>query len=517
MLDMRLFLAVCLLFCSPAKSYAQYFQFSQYNFTPQRVNPAQVSTSDYATASYDYRNQATGSNFNLSSNIINVSYPFLARNGTRWSGIGLSLMDDRSGQAGIFNTKEIALSYSITVSLAKGQTLSLGVKGLYQSSKINLDGLYTGSQYVADRGFDETISNGENLNGVIYNYFTFSTGLYWQRVDKEGDKIAYLGASFFDFNKPQDSYLTSTGQLNSTGVLSLGFRLLHQGDISFLPEVLYTRNSNRNVFNVGGITRYKIKPYPNQVSAHVDLITKYVVGRSGILGLQFHQEKFSIGVSYDFPVIVRNVANTGAFEVGLEFRRLVLPKGKKERQEQLKKQQEQARKKPAMNNQSKNVVKKPVSTTDSSKVKPNPVKEDLSSRLKQKQDSVVANANAGNIQHEPLILEKATLHFNFEFNSTVLDGAATTYLNDLAKALVDNPELKIKLTGHTDNVGSEKFNLKLSTYRAQTLKDYLIEKGVDEKRITSDGKGMSEPLNKNQTPEDRAKNRRVELTILYEN
>jgi len=517
MLRLRIFFVGCLLLFTAGKSGAQYFQFSQYNFTPQRVNPAQVSTSDYATISYDYRNQATGGNFNLSSNIVNASYPFLARNGTRWSGIGLSLMDDRSGQSGIYMTKEIGLSYSITVTLAKGQTLSLGMKGLYQSQKINMDGLYTGAQYIPDRGFDESISNGENLSSVIYNYVTFSTGLYWQQVDRKGDKVAYWGISFFDFNKPEDEYLESTGQLNSTGVASFGFRLYHEGNISFFPELLFTRNSAQSVLNVGGITRYDIKPYPNQVSAHIDLITKYVIGRSGIIGLQFHKENFSIGVSYDFPIIVTNVANTGAFEVGLEFRKLVLPKTKKARQQQLKKQQEQAKKKPVQNNQAKAVVKKPSAVADSSQVQPTVVKEDMSSRLKQKQDSVVANANAGNIQHEPLVLEKATLHFNFEFNSAVLDEAATSYLNDLAKALIDNPELKINLAGHTDNIGSEKFNLKLSAYRAQTLKDYLTSRGVDEKRIKADGKGMSEPLNNNQTPEDRAKNRRVELTILYGN
>jgi outer membrane protein OmpA-like peptidoglycan-associated protein len=114
------------------------------------------------------------------------------------------------------------------------------------------------------------------------------------------------------------------------------------------------------------------------------------------------------------------------------------------------------------------------------------------------------------------VLEKATLHFNFEFNSTNLDNETTDYLDELAQALTDNPELKIKLVGHTDNVGSEKFNQRLSINRAQTLKDYLVEKGVDGERITAEGKGMKEPLNKNETEEDRAKNRRVELTILYE-
>ncbi len=67
--------------------------------------------------------------------------------------------------------------------------------------------------------------------------------------------------------------------------------------------------------------------------------------------------------------------------------------------------------------------------------------------------------------------------------------------------------------GHTDNTGSEKFDLKLSQYRAQTMKDYLVNKGIAASRISVEGKGMKEPLNDNSTDAKRALNRRVELTI----
>lgn len=509
--------------CLATPSAAQYFQFSQYNFTPQRINPAQVASSDYASLSFDYRNQATDGGFHLNSNIVNISYPLLASNGIRWSGIGISLMDDRSGQAGIFNTQEIALSYAVNVNIAKFQVLSFGVKALYQNRKIDLNGLYTGSQYIPDRGFDESISSGENLGLLKNNFMTFSAGLHWQQADKKGNSIAYWDISFFDFNKPEDSFLESSSQLNTTFVGALGFRIYHEGNMSIYPEVLFTRSASNNVVNAGTIIRCDLKSNPNQLASHVDLITKYVFGRSGILGLQFHSEIFSLGFSYDFPVVTRNVANTGAFELGLAFRKLIIRKSK----QPLDKDGKPIQRQTAKNLPGKKLgatvgVKKPTQNsgkpaTDSSRVKNNAGKEDLSSRLKQKQDSIITQANAGNVTHEPLVLEKATLHFNFEFNSTTLDEHATEYLDDLAEALLDNPELKIKLVGHTDNIGSEKFNIRLSIHRAQTLKDYLIEKGVEGTRISAEGKGMNEPLNNNQTEEDRSKNRRVELTILYEN
>jgi type IX secretion system PorP/SprF family membrane protein len=512
--------ALFILFCIPCSG--QYFQFSQYNFTPQRINPATVSSSDYASLSFVYRNQATDGGFHLNSNIVNVSYPLLSKEGNRWSGIGLSLMDDRSGSAGLFNTQEIALSYSINVNLSKFQSLSLGLKTLYQNRKMDLDGFYTGSQYITDRGFDESLSSGESLGVLKNDFVTFSAGMHWQQTDKKGNRIAYWDISFFDFNRPEDSFLETTDKLNSTLVGALGFRIYREGNMSIYPEILYTRGGSNNVLNVGTILRCDLISNPREPDTHVDLITKYVLGRSGIVGLQFHRENFSVGLSYDFPVLTRNVANTGALELGLAFRKLIL-RNKNDRRtidKDGKPVQNQVGKPQAGKKLGATVgVKKPNPArpvTDSSKVKSSP-KEDLSTRLKQKQDSVITQANAGHVSHEPLVLEKATLHFNFEFNSTTLDENATEYLDGLAKALIDNPELKIKLIGHTDNVGSEKFNLRLSIHRAKTLKDYLVEKGVDSGRIDAEGKGMTEPLNKNETEQDRSKNRRVELTITMSN
>jgi OOP family OmpA-OmpF porin len=140
----------------------------------------------------------------------------------------------------------------------------------------------------------------------------------------------------------------------------------------------------------------------------------------------------------------------------------------------------------------------------------------MSERLRQKQDSIAAQGRVGIIQHDPLILEKATLRFNFEFNSATPGADARGYLEELVSALKDNPDLRLQLVGHTDNVGSDKFNLRLSLSRAQAFKDYVVQHGIDASRITVDGKGMREPLNSNGTPEERAMNRRVEMTILYD-
>ncbi len=500
-------------------SLAQYFQFSQYNFTPQRINPAQVGSSDYASISFDYRNQATEGGFHLTSNILNASYPIFARNGRRWAGLGVTLMDDRSGQAGIFNTQEVGISYAINVPLAKYQTLSLGAKGLYQNRRIDLGGLYTGAQYVPDRGFNEALASGENSGQFGTDFMTFSAGLYWQQTDKEGTRRAHWGISFFDFNKPENSFFNLESHLNSTLVASLGFRAYQRGNLSIFPELLYTRSASTNVLNTGIVTRYDLNAYSGK-KAFINIITKYVIGRSGIVGLQLDKENITVGLSYDFPIIATNVANTGAVELGVELRKLVVPKKRKKNSKRIKPTarttRTQSNKKPLVRNLevTRDSVDRQI-VIDTSLVKHN-AKLDSSSREHEKQDSIKTIVKPGKLRHDPLILEKATLDFTFKFNSIEVNDKTAMYLDDLALALRDNPELRLSLVGHTDNVGSDAFNMKLSFTRAQKIKDYLVARGVINSRISVDGKGMREPLNDNGNEAKRALNRRVELTILYD-
>jgi len=509
---------VFITFCCSHYTYAQYFQFSQYNYATQRINPASVATSNYASLSFLHRNQSTGADFNLASSMASASYPFLnSRNGMRWGGIGLTLLDDRSGVAGIFNTQEAALSVATNVYLSKYQTLSLGAKGLYQVQKTNPTGLYTGMQYIPDRGFDESLYSGENFNQLRLNFFTLSLGLFWQQLDRNNNRIVYWSLSFFDFNKPEASFLHAQTQLKSTVVAAVGVRVYKSGPLAITPEVLFTRTHMNNLFNIGAITSYELSSSPS-LSGRVDLITKYVPGRSGIVGVQFHKENFSVGFSYDFPLFKKNIGNLGAIEVGVELRGLVDPRVKaKAKANARRKKQTPERKQPVTASKPKTEQITNASNTqkqDSTSTQPKQVPA-LKENLQHKQDSVLALAEAGKIKHEALIIERVTLHFNFEFNSSTLDEESSKYIDELAEALNDNPHLSVKLVGHTDNIGSARFNERLSLQRANALKARLVEHGIDPARIVTEGKGMREPLNNNETEEERAKNRRVELTILY--
>ena len=77
--------------------------------------------------------------------------------------------------------------------------------------------------------------------------------------------------------------------------------------------------------------------------------------------------------------------------------------------------------------------------------------------------------------------------------------------------LKKNPGLRIDLQGHTDNIGSQNFNMKLSLRRSAAVKTYLVSKGVPADRLKTEGFGFSRPVATNKTKEGRAMNRRVEL------
>lgn len=102
----------------------------------------------------------------------------------------------------------------------------------------------------------------------------------------------------------------------------------------------------------------------------------------------------------------------------------------------------------------------------------------------------------------------------FEFNEATLRPESIPELERLIKLLNDVPTLKIEISGHTDNVGSELYNQELSEDRAKAVVDFLIAKGIDENRLEYKGYGLTQPIATNETEEGRAMNRRTEFKVL---
>ena len=87
-------------------------------------------------------------------------------------------------------------------------------------------------------------------------------------------------------------------------------------------------------------------------------------------------------------------------------------------------------------------------------------------------------------------------------------------LDNIVKLLQSNETLRIEISGHTDNVGSAKTNIRLSADRAKAVVDYLVKQGIPESNLEYQGYGFSQPIAPNTTEDGRAQNRRVEFKIL---
>ncbi len=102
----------------------------------------------------------------------------------------------------------------------------------------------------------------------------------------------------------------------------------------------------------------------------------------------------------------------------------------------------------------------------------------------------------------------------FDFDKSVLKPEGKAKLDDLTSKVKDINLEVIIAVGHTDSVGSDAYNQKLSVRRSEAIKAYLVTKGVEKNRVYTEGKGEKQPVADNKTTEGRAKNRRVEIEVV---
>lgn len=137
------------------------------------------------------------------------------------------------------------------------------------------------------------------------------------------------------------------------------------------------------------------------------------------------------------------------------------------------------------------------------------LEEDANRKLaeeKKEQDSLF-----GQPPHEGLI---TLLDVNFHFDATTITPASMPEIKKVGQYMTKYPHISIELRGHTDNVGNDKYNLKLSQRRAMQIRKLLIEQGIEEHRLLATGFGEEVPVADNTTETGRAKNRRTEFMII---
>jgi OOP family OmpA-OmpF porin len=101
----------------------------------------------------------------------------------------------------------------------------------------------------------------------------------------------------------------------------------------------------------------------------------------------------------------------------------------------------------------------------------------------------------------------------FDFDKSNIKPEAAAILDRLVAFMNENKNQRANLSGHTDSIGTEAYNQRLSERRVNSVRDYVVKKGVDGERMSGQGFGESKPIADNKTKEGRAKNRRVEIKV----
>ena len=102
----------------------------------------------------------------------------------------------------------------------------------------------------------------------------------------------------------------------------------------------------------------------------------------------------------------------------------------------------------------------------------------------------------------------------FETGAYIPKSQSKAELDEIIGFLKENPNIKVEISGHTDNVGDKTYNIKLSENRAREVAGYLVENGINSDRVTYKGYGETQPIADNSTKENRALNRRIAFKII---
>lgn len=529
----KLFFTILLLLGFVNLTYGQYQNFSQFNFSPDRINPGKFLKKDEASIRTVYRTVNSSLNLNLNTIYASGTYPLsMVSSETSWGSVTFSVFNDATNQSGLFNSTELNLGYTHTLQIGEMQTLSFGISVRHNNRGINLRNYTTGSQFNPSLGFDPSIGLGENFNEFESRYYSVSTGIYLKGTDLLNKKY-FMGISAYDINRPNESVLNGESAVPLTFQAEGGYHIYEQGQYGIIPSFLYTRSGGTDVLNIGSAFQFKPDDFKT-----VELHTRYRVAKAIILGMQYHTPNFSVGFSYDLSTGVRNDVFNNALEIGLELRKGILSKKKvkKEKEKKIKrrknKKEKKHKRKKKRNKKEKKEDDKP--RKELSKINPpklsNTTLETDKDTLESIEPSVVekifptdtvakyldkdVSIKVGQLENNKRAFSENKLEVYFDFNSTKLNTQSRNRLTNWVKNLKNHQFLKVIIIGHTDNVGSKEINQQISIKRANTIKEYLIAQGISPNLMAVKGVGMFQPAYENNNGVGRSKNRRVDLIMI---
>ncbi|WNB17913.1 PorP/SprF family type IX secretion system membrane protein [Marivirga arenosa] len=472
--------------------FGQSFMHSLFDYAPNRVNPAFASTDNYQNGIFIFRNQSASQDVNFMSSYAEVNQPFFNED-RRWSGISVSLMNDQTTGNNIYKLNQASVSYAISVPLIDKNELSFGLNSSFQSKSLNRQQLVTGSQYVEYFGFDSNLPSGESSGIINKNYFSFSFGFSWQKVDRYGKKLFTAGYSLQNLNRPEDSFNESNvNKLPFVNVLTGSATIFENYQWHLTQDVLFRHAGPSFEIITGPSIRYSMG---NSATESIKSMLRYSTANNLMLGAVYDSKNYSVGGAFDINFFKNNISNHGTFEVVFSIKRLRRPKRKS---------------KLTYGNREK--ISEEKENTIDNEIQDNESKESE----KEEEDAIKVETKAGTITYLPHEFEDLSYVFKFDFDDIELTEEDEEYIYQMSELLKQSDRVKVLITGHTDNVGTEEYNKKLSFERAKMIGLILLNNGVSKRKIRLVSKGETEPISSNETAEGRAKNRRVQMQLIYQ-
>jgi len=273
----------------------------------------------------NFRNQITAGDFSLISTTFDLAYP-LSWAGARQGGVGVYFMDDRASTRGIYSRQEVGISTAFSVPTDKYSSINLGLGLGFQRRSLDTNGLTTGSQFIPNRGFDTSLSNGENFDDLNTNFTRWNAGIYWRKEDKYEQLKSYIGLSAFDINQPDESVLGNESALPATIVAEAGLSVHENRDGVLYAEAFAFGAGGSYSIQAGAMWRQEVAR-----DQYLEVRARYSTEHFVMLGAMIEKDNFLIGASYDLGLGGVSASNGSAFEVGVGWRMFVEPKGRKRR------------------------------------------------------------------------------------------------------------------------------------------------------------------------------------------
>jgi len=148
--------------------------------------------------------------------------------------------------------------------------------------------------------------------------------------------------------------------------------------------------------------------------------------------------------------------------------------------------------------------------------KPQPVMDSDGDGVPDNRDQCPNTLEGGRVDSNGCLIVNQTVtltNINFEFDSAKLTRSSESSLDRIADSLKSQTDFRVEVAGHTDSVGAAEYNEQLSQERAESVRQYLLNRGVDPSRVTARGYGELNPVASNETESGRAMNRRVEFRV----